>query len=394
MDLPGHAVDHAEDGAPLDTAAQVGLAGLVAVAAQLCAAPVAMIWAFEQAGPRALAQVGLADAELADHLARVAAFVHDGVDPGGGLLGAVLRSSDGRVLGGLCVSGSTVGPTGAPLAGLAQAAAALLELDGKLDAHRRGEQAAQDRESRLHDVIANVPIVVFMVDPEGVFTLSDGGALHRIGLEPGQVNGTSVFDVYAGYPEIVENLRRGLRGELRSWTAAIGEAVYETRATPLFDAQGQQTGLIGVAIDITERSHLEAEYKRLQEHALATQAATLAAMSTPLIPISRDTVVMPLIGAIDAGRAERVLETLLEGIRRTRARVAIVDITGVAGMDAQVADCLIRATRAVRLLGADVVLTGIRPEVAQALVELAVDLGAVVIRSTLESGIAWAMRQR
>jgi rsbT co-antagonist protein RsbR len=102
---------------------------------------------------------------------------------------------------------------------------------------------------------------------------------------------------------------------------------------------------------------------------------------------------MPLIGAFDSARAGQVLATLLHGIERSRARVAILDITGVPLVDTQVAKELLTAAQAVRLLGAQIVLTGIRPEVAQTLVGLGVDLSAIVITSTLQNGIAYTTNQ-
>ncbi len=131
----------------------------------------------------------------------------------------------------------------------------------------------------------------------------------------------------------------------------------------------------------------------LQEEALVAQAAALAELSTPLIPISSDTVVLPLIGSVDAARVDRVLETLLAGITTSRAKVAIVDVTGVTRIDAAAAASLGQVAMAARLLGAAVVLTGIGPTTARALVEIDVDLSGVVLRGTLESGIDYALRE-
>ena len=103
--------------------------------------------------------------------------------------------------------------------------------------------------------------------------------------------------------------------------------------------------------------------------------------------------VMPLIGTVDARRAQDVLDTLLHGIAESKAEVAILDITGVPLVDAQVANGLVRAAHAVQLLGAQVVLTGIRPEVAQTLVGLGVDLSGIITRSTVQSGIAYALER-
>jgi rsbT co-antagonist protein RsbR len=88
-----------------------------------------------------------------------------------------------------------------------------------------------------------------------------------------------------------------------------------------------------------------------------------------------------------------VMESLLEGVAYYQAEVAILDITGVKVIDTQVADALMRTAQAVRLLGASVVLTGIQPGIAQTLVHLGVDLSGIVTRSTLQSGIAYALSQ-
>jgi PAS domain S-box-containing protein len=157
---------------------------------------------------------------------------------------------------------------------------------------------------------------------------------------------------------------------------------------------GEARAFIAIVHDLTERKRAEAERVRLQEQIIGAQAAALAELSTPLIPISDQVLVMPLIGAIDTQRAQQVLEALLRGIEQSRARIAILDITGVPVVDTQVAKILIIAAHGVRLLGAEIVLTGIRPEVAQTLVGLGVDLGGVVTRSTLQRGIAYATNGR
>jgi rsbT co-antagonist protein RsbR len=150
-----------------------------------------------------------------------------------------------------------------------------------------------------------------------------------------------------------------------------------------------------VVRDISEQKHGEEALRQaiLQEEVIRAQAATLAELSTPLIPISDDVMVMPLIGSVDSRRAQQVLESLLSGVAERRARVAILDITGVTVVDTQVANGIVRAAQAVKLLGAQVILTGIRPEVAQTLVGLGVDLSGIVTRGSLQSGIALAIER-
>ena len=149
------------------------------------------------------------------------------------------------------------------------------------------------------------------------------------------------------------------------------------------DAGGTPVEIIGAWRDITESVRAEA--------LIRSQASALTELSTPLIPISDDIVVMPLIGTMDSQRVSQVLETLLEGVATRRAKVAILDITGVSVVDTQVANALLQAAKAVRLLGAEVVLTGIRPDVARTLVGLDVEMTNIVTKGTLQAGIGYAM---
>jgi anti-anti-sigma factor len=147
--------------------------------------------------------------------------------------------------------------------------------------------------------------------------------------------------------------------------------------------------------DITEKKRTEkaAQEQVARDEMLRAQADALSALSAPLIPITDDVVVMPLIGEMDAARMRKVQEALIEGIAARRARVAILDITGVPSLDAQGTDEIVRIARAARLLGSRIILTGIRPEVAQALVSLGQDLSGVATKHSLQSGIAYALKR-
>ena len=163
-----------------------------------------------------------------------------------------------------------------------------------------------------------------------------------------------------------------------------------TSKIPLLDQAGKVVGVLGMYEDVTAQKQAEQERARLQEDVIRAQQAASAELSTPLLPISERIVVMPLVGSVDSRRAQQVLDTLLHGIATSGVQVAILDITGVPVVDTQVANALIRAAQAVKLLGAQVVLTGIRPEVAQTLVGLGTDLNGITTRSSLQSGIAFA----
>jgi rsbT co-antagonist protein RsbR len=159
---------------------------------------------------------------------------------------------------------------------------------------------------------------------------------------------------------------------------------------PLPPAPGKPQRVLMCMFDINARKRLELEQRERQEEIIEQQAAQLAELSTPLLAISERTVVMPLIGAIDSRRIQQIMDSLLTGVAAQRAAWVILDITGVPIVDTQVANALVRAAHSVRLLGAQVVLTGIRPEVAQTLVGLGVDLSSIITRGTLRDGIAHA----
>jgi anti-anti-sigma factor len=114
----------------------------------------------------------------------------------------------------------------------------------------------------------------------------------------------------------------------------------------------------------------------------------IASLSLPIIPLRDDVLVVPLTGNLDSNRANQLITTLLEEIERSHARTVMLDVTGVPIVDTQVAKALLQTAAATRLMGAETVLVGIRPEVAQALVGLAVDLSSLRTAAKLQDGLA------
>ncbi|RRR74649.1 MAG: STAS domain-containing protein [Candidatus Viridilinea halotolerans] len=152
----------------------------------------------------------------------------------------------------------------------------------------------------------------------------------------------------------------------------------------LAQAQAEQSRLQDEAL------RAQAEQSRIQDEALETQARIIAELSTPLIPISDQVVLMPLIGQVDSQRAQRVLTTLLEGVSQRQANCAILDISGLPLVDTHVAGILVQAARSIALLGVEMIITGIRPEVAQTLVGLGLSLDGIRTCGTVQAGIALA----
>jgi anti-anti-sigma regulatory factor len=146
-------------------------------------------------------------------------------------------------------------------------------------------------------------------------------------------------------------------------------------------------------LDLTDRKRGEEAIRRaeLQEEMLRVKEDTLRAISTPLLPVSDRVVVMPLVGVVDEERVRRMLEVLLQGISSHKASIAILDMTGTPSIEMSAAEALVRSAKAACLLGAEVVLSGLSPRMAQALAEGGVATGGITVRATLKDSIAYAL---
>jgi len=129
-----------------------------------------------------------------------------------------------------------------------------------------------------------------------------------------------------------------------------------------------------------------------RERIIREQQEALRELSTPVLQVRERLLILPIIGVIDSQRARQLTEQLLRGIRANRARVVVIDITGVAAMDSSVANHLVLTVEASRLLGAAVIVTGLSPEIAQTLVRIGVNLGKMNTVGDLQGGIEEAER--
>jgi rsbT co-antagonist protein RsbR len=130
-----------------------------------------------------------------------------------------------------------------------------------------------------------------------------------------------------------------------------------------------------------------------QAAALEQQRALIQELSSPIVPIYHGVLLLPLVGTIDETRAARIIESVLDQISRSHADIMLVDITGVPVVDLFAANHIVNLTRAVSLLGAQVVLVGIRPEMAQTIVQLGMDVSGIVTFADLQAGMVYALRR-
>jgi rsbT co-antagonist protein RsbR len=267
----------------------------------------------------------------------------------------------------------------------------------------RAEKALRESEERFRLLVERAPLG-FAVHRNGVVLYANHGIARLLGApSPEALIGTKVMDIIHpdSRPIVIERVRRMADGgeplpmtEEKFVRLDGTPLLVEAAAAPII-FEGAPAIQVAV-VDISERKKSEAALHRaaVQEEVIRSQEATLRALATPLIPVGEGVLVVPLVGAVDAGRAKQLLEALLAGVAAHRARTAIIDVTGVPDLAMDVADGLLRAARAVRLLGAQAVLTGLSPAIARSLAGAGVDLAGLTTRATLRDGIAHALADR
>ncbi len=140
--------------------------------------------------------------------------------------------------------------------------------------------------------------------------------------------------------------------------------------------------------------HTFETYAAAREQIIADQAASMLELSTPVIRLWEGVIAVPLVGALDSARTQLVMEKLLETLVATGADHAVLDITGVSTVDTEVAQHLLKAVSAARLLGAECIVSGIRPQVAQTIVSLGIEFGDIATKATLADALAHVLDRR
>ncbi|UQA62612.1 PAS domain-containing protein [Polyangium aurulentum] len=282
-----------------------------------------------------------------------------------------------------------------------------LEMRRRLEALERENEeqkqriaALQHSELVLQGFLDHTPAVMYVKDAEGRLILTNSEVDKFFGAPRGGMLGKSDFDYFP--KAVAEEVCAFDRSVMASGRACQKEDAfphpegmrhYLTIKFPIYGI-GAEGALGGVSIDITPIKQAEALRAAAQAEIIEAQQATIRELATPLLPIAEHALLLPIVGAVDEARAQRIIEQLLQAITEQGADTAIIDITGVRSVDAQVAEALVRAAQGVRLLGAKVVLTGIQPSIARTFVEMGVDLSGLATTGTLEEGIARALRRR
>jgi rsbT co-antagonist protein RsbR len=198
------------------------------------------------------------------------------------------------------------------------------------------------------------------------------GGLSRTRAQQGFTPGETAMFIFS----LKQPLFKVLRDEFSSDPKALADELW--RATLLLDQFGLYT---------TEA------YQLGREEVIRRQQSELLELSTPVVTLWENVLAVPLIGTLDSARTQVVMETLLQKIVETGAEVAIIDITGVPTVDTLVAQHLMKTVAATRLMGAECIISGIRPQIAQTIVHLGVNLGEVITKATLADAFVVALKR-
>ena len=250
----------------------------------------------------------------------------------------------------------------------------------------------QHKEQLLHVLMNSLPVCVWAIDPQGLFTIHEGKGLASAGFEPGQFIGQNLFELYASTPEGMAPVRKVLEGETVQYTTESHGIEWENWILPIRGDHGEVAGAVGITLDISQRKHTEQEL-RAQLDLVTRQQQVIRELSTPIIEVWDRVLTLPMVGVIDSARTAEMMDSLLEAVVRAGARFAVLDLTGVEVVDTQTAAYLIELVRAIRLLGADGIITGIRPTVAQTVIALGLDLTSITTLSNLRAGLKYCILQ-
>jgi rsbT co-antagonist protein RsbR len=187
-------------------------------------------------------------------------------------------------------------------------------------------------------------------------------------------------------------LRKALAGELQHSISETYSIVWESWLMPLRDDRGEIVSVVGATLNISENKRIEKELLAKIE-IIEKQQTVIRDLGIPIIEVWDRVLTVPLMGIVDSTRAATVMDQLLAKVVQNGSRYAILDLTGVETVDTKTASHILEVIRAIRLLGAEGVITGIRPSVAQAMVALGVDLSSIVTLANLRQGLKLCMQR-
>lgn len=269
--------------------------------------------------------------------------------------------------------------------------------------------ALEATQALLRELVAHLRQKRTQLRQEWARRITEAKLLTAMSEEEIFAEATSVYDNY------VEALETGTMESLQAYARRLSERIIprgvethevvgivlllrDVLARSLFAKYQTDFALLNRILDAYEPAAnsiaitVAVGFVQERERTIREQQEAIRELSTPVLQVRNRLLILPIIGVIDPQRARQLTEQLLRGIRANRAKVVVIDITGVAAMDSNVANHLVQTVEASRLLGATVIVTGLSPEIAQTLVNIGVDLSKMTTVGDLQGGIEEAER--
>lgn len=253
------------------------------------------------------------------------------------------------------------------------------------------------RTAELERLLENVGDAIFSTDLDGVIRAWNAAAVQIYGWDVDEALGQNLGVIHPDMDwradVLVPTLDAGQHStEYIACRKNGTRLAVRLKTTLVRDDAGTPTAVVGIAADISESRRMAQEREAFQRQIIATQQQAIRDLSSPIIPILNGIIVMPLIGQIDSQRARDIMQALLAGVSQHRARVVIIDITGVANVDTAVAEYLNRTVKAAALKGAQAIITGISPAVAETIVSMGIDWRHLDTLRDLQTGLLAALK--
>lgn len=291
-------------------------------------------------------------------------------------------------------------------------------LKAQLEEKERTENKLRAELADLRSLVDHLPVAVYAIDSNGTVLVSNAES-RRLGnssegeeaapMDGSEQLGFFLPDKTTPYPVEQLPLLRALEGQtvrgvdLYMRNPKLSDGIWlEVHATPLVDASGNPRGALGVFVDNQSRKSLETHVEMRNSELVASEAektelitrlrVAVQELSTPILELWEDVLALPVIGVVDSRRSAEMMERLLDEIVHSQSRFVIIDLTGVEVIDTSTADHFMKLVKAVGLIGARCVLTGIRPAVAQTLVDLDVSFGQLETLRNLKHGLRHCLR--
>ncbi len=273
------------------------------------------------------------------------------------------------------------------------------DLEKELKMLRKKFEDAQFKGTLLDALLEHIPDRIYFKDRESRFLDVSSSKAAGTGLSRDEFRGKTDFDFFS--EEEAKVMREDEKKIMDSGEAVVDKVTklelpdgekrwLSATKVPFYDKKGNVMGTLGITRDVTRLKTLELE----KQEKIESQKEELIELSTPVIDVWEGVLTVPVLGSLDSERASRISEALLTEIVEKRATAAIIDISGISAVDSAVADRLIRTAKAVRLVGAEAVLTGVGVEIAQTIADLGIDMEGLKTMSTLKDGLRYVINHR